>query len=249
MNDSILRVRNLTKSFGAVVASKNISIDLIAGEIHALIGPNGAGKSTLVKQIVGEIAHDAGDIEFCGKSIGDLGEAARARQGLARSFQVSSLIHEFTALQNTIVALVGEKRGTFSFFKSIWKNKLLIQSAIAHLENVGLANRANTVVSELSHGERRVLEIAMVLCMKPKAFLLDEPMAGMGSEGSKGLVGFLAELRYQAPILLIEHDMDAIFSLADRISVLVYGEIVASGSVDEIRNNKLVKEAYLGEEL
>ncbi len=249
MSDSILSVRNLTKSFGAVTASKNISIDVIKGEIHALIGPNGAGKSTLVKQIVGEIAHDAGDIELCGKSIGELGEAARVRQGLARSFQVSSLIHEFTALQNTMVACVGKRKETFSFFKSIWNNKFLIQSAIEHLENIGLVERANTIVSELSHGERRKLEIAMALCMKPKVFLLDEPMAGMGYAGSKDSVGFLAELRHQAPILLIEHDMDVVFSLADRISVLVYGEIVASGSVDEIRNNKLVKEAYLGEEL
>ena len=249
MTETILSVRNLTKSFGAITASNDVSFNLHTGEIHALIGPNGAGKTTLIKQITGEIFHDSGEIEFCARNISSWGEVDRARMGLTRSFQISSLALEFTTLQNVMISVIGQKKATFGFFKPVMRNQSILTQAMIQLRKVGLADRASIVASELSHGERRKLEIAMALAMEPKAFLLDEPMAGMGPEGSRSLTELLGKLKYDAPILLIEHDMDAVFSLADRISVLVYGEIIATGSVFEIRNNALVREIYRGQEL
>ena len=248
MAEPVLSIQNITKRFGALTASDDVSLDLAPGEIHALIGPNGAGKSTLIKQIAGEIAPDAGSIRFNGASIDHMGPEDRARAGLARSFQVSSVIPAMSALQNVQLAVMGESRKFFGMFRSVAADRRLGDPARTHLERVGLAERAGIPAANLSHGERRQLEIAMALALKPKAFLLDEPMAGMGPEGSTRLTGFLSELRREAPILLVEHDMDAVFALADRISVLVYGRIIASGTVDEIRANSQVQTAYLGEE-
>ncbi|UXU74288.1 MULTISPECIES: ABC transporter ATP-binding protein [unclassified Paracoccus (in: a-proteobacteria)] len=246
--DAILEIRDLRKSYGALVATDGVSIDLRLGEIHALIGPNGAGKSTLIKQIVGEVRPDSGSIRFEGQVIDTLDAAARARLGLARSFQVSSVIPGFTALQNVMLAVAGASGAIFRFHRPALSDPKLTQPALFHIEQAGLAGRHLIPAAELSHGERRKLEIAMALALRPRAFLLDEPMAGMGLEGGRQLTAILSELRHEAPILLVEHDMDAVFALADRISVLVYGRIIASGSVAEIRANPEVRRSYLGEE-
>ena len=246
MTDPVLTVKGLSKSFGAVVACDRVSLTIRAGEVHALIGPNGAGKSTLIKQISGALQQDAGQIFIGGQEVSALNVADRARAGLARSFQVSSVVPDFTALQNTMLAVQGREGLSFRFFKPVLKNSDLVDRSRACLARVGLAGRARVPASKLSHGERRNLEIAMALALDPKIFLLDEPMAGMGAEGSKALTALLAELKAHTPILLVEHDMDAVFTLADRISVLFYGRIIASGTVDEVRSNPEVIEAYLG---
>ena len=248
MVEPILSIDGVTKRFGALTASDSVSLDLRPGEIHALIGPNGAGKSTLIKQIAGEITPDAGAIRFNGKDIATLGPEERARAGLARSFQVSSVIPAMSALRNVQLAVMGESRHVFGLFSNVARDARLVDPAHEHLERVGLSKRADVPAQILSHGERRQLEIAMALALRPKAFLLDEPMAGMGPEGSARLTSFLNDLRHEAPILLVEHDMDAVFALADRISVLVYGRIIATGTVEEIRSNPDVQTAYLGEE-
>ena len=248
MSDAILSLSDVTKQFGSLLASDSVTLDLRPGEIHALIGPNGAGKSTLIKQIAGEIKSDRGDIHFNGQNINALDAVARSRMGLARTFQVSSLMPEFSVLQNVMLARQSVSGKVFRFFMPVRGDKSWVEPAMAQLERVGLADRAQMRAADISHGERRQLEMAVALALEPKAFLLDEPMAGMGPEGSKRLTGFLDGLRGQAPILLVEHDMDAVFALADRISVLVYGRIIATGTVDEIRGNDDVKRAYLGEE-
>jgi branched-chain amino acid transport system ATP-binding protein len=248
MAEPILDIRDLCKSFGALVVSDHVSLDLRPGEIHALIGPNGAGKSTLINQIAGEAAPDSGQIRFAGADITRLPPEGRARAGLARSFQVSSIAPEMTALQNVQLAEIGRSRNVFSFFRAVRADRPLVAAARHHLDRVGLADRAHIPAANLSHGERRFLEIAMALALRPRAFLLDEPMAGMGPEGSQALTTFLQTLRDEAPILLVEHDMDAVFALADRISVLVYGRIIATGTVDQIRANPEVQSAYLGED-
>jgi branched-chain amino acid transport system ATP-binding protein len=247
MAEPVLEVKNLEKSFGALKATNGASLDLRPGEIHALIGPNGAGKSTLINQISGALAPDSGAIRFLGTDVTALDTARRARMGLARSFQISSLAQEFSALRNVMLAVQARQGTSLRFFRSVAHDTSLTEPAMHMLSRVGLADRANVTAAALSHGERRQLEIAMALAMEPKAFLLDEPMAGMGPEGSKALTGFLDELRREAPILLVEHDMDAVFALADRVSVLVYGRIIATGSVSEIRSDPEVRRAYLGE--
>lgn len=247
MTNPILEIKNLNKSFGALKATDDVSITLNEGEIHALIGPNGAGKSTLIKQICGGLSSDSGSVIFNGQDLAGLDVAERAQLGLGRTFQISSVIMEFSALRNVMLAVQANAGTSYRFFKNVRTDKKLVDRAMAILARVELEGRADVSAAELSHGERRQLEIALALALEPKAFLLDEPMAGMGPEGSKRLISFLDGLRKEAPILLIEHDMDAVFSLADRISVLVYGRVVASGTVDEIRNNPAVREAYLGE--
>ena len=248
MTDAILDVRGISKSFGALKASNNITLDLKPGEIHALIGPNGAGKSTLIKQVAGGLTPDSGSVHFDGKDVTHLSTAARARAGMGRTFQISSLAMEFTVLQNVVLGALGQRGDIFRFFKPVMKDKQLLERAQAALEQVGLEDFHAFRTSELSHGQRRQLEVAVALTLEPKAFLMDEPMAGLGAEGTERLTGFLDSLRQRAPILLVEHDMDAVFALADRISVLVYGEIIATGTVDDIRGNPVVRSAYLGEE-
>ena len=248
MTDAILDVRGISKSFGALKASDNITLDLKPGEIHALIGPNGAGKSTLIKQVAGGLTPDSGSVHFAGKDVTHLSTAARARAGMGRTFQISSLAMEFTVLQNVVLGALGQRGDIFRFFKPVMKDKQLLERAQAALEQVGLEDFHAFRTSELSHGQRRQLEVAVALTLEPKAFLMDEPMAGLGAEGTERLTGFLDGLRQRAPILLVEHDMDAVFALADRISVLVYGEIIATGTVHDIRGNPVVRSAYLGEE-
>ncbi|MCC0079040.1 MAG: ABC transporter ATP-binding protein [Rhodobacter sp.] len=248
MADPVLTLSNLSKSFGALKATDTVSLTLLPGEIHALIGPNGAGKSTLIGQIAGRIAPDSGSITFRGRDVTQLSTAQRARMGLGRTFQISSLIPEFSARRNVMLALQARQGSPFRFVKPVLRDRGLIDGAQAILARVGLEGRASVPSAELSHGERRLLEIAVALALEPACFLLDEPMAGMGTEGVGTLVRFLRDLKQQAPILLVEHDMDAVFALADRISVLVYGRVIASGTVAEIRNDPRVREAYLGEE-
>ncbi len=248
MAEPILQLSNLTKTFGALKATDDVSLDLKPGEIHALIGPNGAGKSTLIHQIAGSLRPDTGSIRFLGSDVGALGVPERARMGLGRTFQISSLTPEFSALRNVMLAVQARQGTSFRFFKPVMRDRTLTEPAMAMLERVGLAGRAAIPAAELSHGERRQLEIAIALALGSKAFLLDEPMAGMDPEGSKTLTGFLDQLRAEAPILLVEHDMDAVFALADRITVLVYGRVIATGTVEEIRNDADVRRAYLGEE-
>ncbi|MDH4984264.1 ABC transporter ATP-binding protein [Aminobacter anthyllidis] len=247
MAEPVLEIRDLKKTFGALKATDGVSLDLRPGEIHALIGPNGAGKSTLIHQISGSFRPDSGTIRFLGQDMDGLDMAARARLGLGRSFQISSLAQEFSALRNVMLAVQAREGTSFRFFRPVMSDKSLTEPAMAMLERVGLAGRAHLPAAELSHGERRQLEIAIALALGSRAFLFDEPMAGMGPEGSKALTKFLDGLRHEAPILLVEHDMDAVFALADRISVLVYGRVIATGTVDEIRNDPDVRRAYLGE--
>ena len=248
MADPVLAISSLVKSFGALRATDDVTLDLRPGEIHALIGPNGAGKTTLINQIAGTLRPDAGDIRFAGENLLGLGVAERARRGLGRTFQISSLAPEFSALRNVMLAVQAVQGSSFRFFRPVMRDRSLTEPAMAALERVGLASRAHLPVSDLSHGERRQIEIAIALALRAKAFLLDEPMAGMGPEGSKQLTGFLDGLRADAPILLVEHDMNAVFALADRISVLVYGRVIATGTVDEIRTDPEVRKAYLGDE-
>lgn len=248
MTDPILEVREITKSFGGLKASNTISLDLRSGEIHALIGPNGAGKSTLIKQITGSLKPDSGSVHFNGQDVSHLSTAARAQLGMGRTFQISSLAMDYTVLQNAVLGALGHRGNIFRFFNNVMKDTGLLTTAENALEQVGLQDFRAIRTADLSHGQRRQLEVAIALTLEPKAFLMDEPMAGLGADGSRHMIGFLNSLRQKAPILLVEHDMDAVFALADRISVLVYGEIIATGDAAEIRSNPQVREAYLGEE-
>ncbi|THD75701.1 ABC transporter ATP-binding protein [Thalassobius vesicularis] len=247
MTEPVLFTRNLCKRFGALEASSDVSLDLRPGEIHALIGPNGAGKSTLIKQLAGNISPDSGSVWFHGQDVTGLDTIARARLGLARTFQISALAMQHTVLQNVILGALGQRQAALRFFGNIMKNKALRAESEQVLDRVGLLEHASTLTGELSHGQRRLLEVAVALSLRPKAFLMDEPMAGLGADGSARMTGFLDGLRREAPILLVEHDMDAVFTLADRISVLVYGQIIATGTVSEIRENPEVQRAYLGD--
>lgn len=248
MADPVLELRGLTRRFGALTATDDVSLTLRRGEIHALIGPNGAGKSTLMGLISGKIAPDAGEVWLGGQNITKLSVARRAQLGLGRSFQVSSLIPEYSALRNVMLALQARQGHSYRFLRPVMRDHPLREGARAILARVGLDARASVEAAFLSHGERRLLEIAVALALAPRCFLLDEPMAGLGSEGTARLVGFLRTLKQEAPILLVEHDMDAVFRLADRISVLVYGRVIATGTGPEIRANAQVRAVYLGEE-
>lgn len=248
MAEPVLAVERLEKAFGGLKATDGVSLDLQPGEIHALIGPNGAGKSTLIGQIAGWIRPDAGRVTLGGEDVTDLSVAARARRGLGRSFQVSSLAAPLSARRNVMLSVQAREGSSFRFWRQTRADRRLTEPAEEALARVGLSDRAHLPVSELSHGERRQVEVACALALKPRALLLDEPMAGLGPEGSAMLTELLERLKAETPILLVEHDMDAVFRLADRISVLVYGRVIAQGGVEEIRRDPAVREAYLGEE-
>ncbi len=247
MADTVLALDNLHKSFGALHATDGVALELKHGEIHALIGPNGAGKSTLINLTAGAIRPDSGAVRFLGRDITALSVAARAQAGLARTFQVSSVISEFTALANVALAVQARLGGGFRLLKRRHGDAKTSVPARDALQRAGLAGRADVPAGELSHGERRRLELAIALALRPKVLLLDEPMAGLGPEGAAALTGFFRDLKEHVAILLVEHDMDAVFSLADRITVLDYGRVIASGTVDEIRDDAEVKRAYLGD--
>jgi branched-chain amino acid transport system ATP-binding protein len=246
--DALLQIEGLTKRFGGVVASDDITLGVATGELHAIIGPNGAGKTTLIGQLVGEIAPDDGRIRFDGEDITALPTHRRSAIGLARSFQITSLFLDFSALDNVALAVQAHAGHSFQFWRDARSEKSLREPARAALARVGLAGRADVIVSNLSHGEHRQLEIAMALATRPRMLLLDEPMAGMGPEESARMVATLRELKRDYTILLIEHDMDAVFALADRITVMVYGRVIASGAPEAIRANAEVRQAYLGEQ-
>jgi branched-chain amino acid transport system ATP-binding protein len=246
--DALLEIERLSKRFGGVVASDAIALAVPQGELHAIIGPNGAGKTTLISQLAGEIAPDAGHIRFAGRDITGLPIFRRSQLGLARSFQITSLFLDFTVLDNVALAVQAHAGHSFRFWRDARSQSELRTPARAALARVGLAGRADVVVSNLSHGEHRQLEIAMALATTPRMLLLDEPMAGMGPDESARMVKTLRELKRELTILLIEHDMEAVFALADRITVLVYGRIIASGTPEAIRANAEVRQAYLGEQ-
>ncbi len=244
----ILKTTDLCKRFGGVFATDNVNLDVLDGEVHALIGPNGAGKTTLISQLSGLLKPDSGRIEFKTRNMTGKPAHKFARAGLARSFQITSLFADMTLLQNVALAVQAHAGHSFNFWRNATLDKKLLDPALSYLETTGLANSAGKQVSEVSHGERRQLEVAMALATEPSLLLLDEPMAGMGSEESNLMINILQKLSGSKTILLIEHDMDAVFTLADRISVLVYGRIIATGKGDEIKANPDVRAAYLGEE-
>ena len=248
MTDALLSIEGLTKRFGGVVASDAIALEVAAGELHAVIGPNGAGKTTLIGQLTGEVTPDAGRIRFGGTDITRLPTHRRSLLGLARSFQITSLFLDLTALDNVALAVQAHAGHSFRFWRNARGEAALRDPARKALARVGLTERADALVANMSHGEHRQLEIAMALATRPRMLLLDEPMAGMGPEESARMIALLRELKRELTILLIEHDMDAVFALADRISVLVYGRVIASGEPAEIRANAEVRRAYLGEQ-
>jgi branched-chain amino acid transport system ATP-binding protein len=247
MPEPLLRIDNLTKRFGSLAASDALSLDIIAGEVHAVIGPNGAGKTTLISQLFGELAPDAGTIVFAGKNIGALTTAERVRAGLARSFQITELLMEYTALDNVTLAVQARFGHSFHFWSNARRLPVLHDEALRALSRVGLGQRGEIVVSEMSHGEQKQLELAIALATNPQLLLLDEPMAGLGPTECASTIALLGGLKGAITILLVEHDMDAVFALADRISVLANGRCVATGTADEIRNNEAVRLAYFGE--
>ncbi|WP_374466865.1 ABC transporter ATP-binding protein [Ferrovibrio sp.] len=248
MLEPVLQASNLVKRFGGLTATDDLSLDIREGEIHAVIGPNGAGKTTMIGQLIGELRPDAGSIRFMGRDITHLPVHKRSHLGIARSFQITSIFLNFTALDNVALAVQAHDGHSFRFWADARRDARLRDPAMDALKQVGLAHRADVVASALSHGEHRQLEIAMALATKPKLLLLDEPMAGMGPEDSARMVTMLQGIKGSVTMLLIEHDMDAVFALADRITVLVYGHGIATGTPDEIRRNEQVRQAYLGDE-
>ena len=248
MADPLLRVENLVRRFGGIVATDNVSLEVARGELHAIIGPNGAGKTTLISQLTGQLLPHAGAIYLAGQDITRVPAWRRSALGLARSFQITSLLPDFSAIDNVALAAQAHDGHSFRFWGNARKESGLRTAALAALQRVGLVERANTLVSKLSHGEQRELELAVALATSPQLLLLDEPMAGLGITESARMVQLLQELRREVTIVLVEHDMDAVFALADRISVLVYGRVIASGQPSEIRQNEEVKRAYLGEQ-
>jgi branched-chain amino acid transport system ATP-binding protein len=246
--EPLLRVQNLMRRFGGIVATDNLSLDVVPGELHAIIGPNGAGKTTLISQLTGQLTPNSGTILFCGMDVTRMPAYRRSRLGLARSFQITSLLPDFTAIDNVALAAQAHDGHSFRFWGNARKEPQLREAALSALKRVGLEKRADVTVSELSHGEQRELELAVALATKPQLLLLDEPMAGLGITESQRMVGLLKELRREVSIVLVEHDMEAVFALADRITVLVYGRVIASGAPDEIRANDEVKRAYLGDQ-
>jgi branched-chain amino acid transport system ATP-binding protein len=249
LSTPLLETKGLVKRFGGLVATDNLSIEVREGEIHALIGPNGAGKTTLVGQLTGNLRPDAGSIHFSGRDITRLPIHARVQLGLARSFQITAVLREFSAIENVALAVQAHAGHSFRFLRDVRFDMRLREPAWQGLEAVGLDERAGVPAAALSHGEQRQLEIAMALAGSPRLLLLDEPMAGMGAEESQDMVHLLRRLKSRCGMLLIEHDMDAVFALADRITVLVYGRAIASGTPEEIRANAEVRQAYLGEEV
>jgi branched-chain amino acid transport system ATP-binding protein len=248
MADALLQISDLRKAYGSLVVTDGVTLDVRASELHAVIGPNGAGKTTLIHQVSGALASDAGRIMFDGTDVTHLPMPARVRHGLARSFQITSILPGFSVLENVAVAVQARSGSSFSFLRPAASESALDYPALAALARVGLESRKHVRAGELSHGEKRLLELAIAMATAPKLLLLDEPLAGLGREESAAAITLLAHLKSEYTILLVEHDMDAVFALADRVSVLVYGKVIATGTPDAIRRDPAVREAYLGEE-
>jgi len=246
--EPLLALRGLRKSYGALCVTDDVTLDVLPGEIHAVIGPNGAGKTTLIGEISGFIRPDAGRVVLNGEDVTGFAMHARVRRGLARSFQITNLLPDFSVLENVAIAAQARDGSSFRYFRPARLERRLNAKALDALQLVGLAHRAGMPAAALSHGEKRSLELAVALVQEPALLLLDEPMAGAGREESAQLLNLLRDLKGRCAILLVEHDMEAVFALADRISVLVYGRVIATGRPDEIRKDEKVREAYLGEE-
>jgi branched-chain amino acid transport system ATP-binding protein len=247
MPEPLLAVDALVKRFGGLIAVDHVTLDVKPGETHALIGPNGAGKTTLISQLQGELRADAGTIRFEGRDLTHAPAFRRARAGLARSFQITSVFLRLTALANVALAAQAQAGHSFRFWTNALADTSLIEPGREALATIGLADRADTLAEALSHGERRQLELAMALAMRPKLLLLDEPMAGMGRQDGARMTRILSSLKQRYAILLVEHDMSAVAALADRVTVLVAGRTIASGTYDEVREIAEVRAAYLGE--
>lgn len=246
---SLLSVENLCKSYGALKVTDDVCLSVAEGELHAIIGPNGAGKTTLIAQLSGQLPSDSGKLHFDGQDITDLAMPVRVRRGLSRSFQITSILPAFTALENVSTAVQACDGSSFRFFAPVAAEKGLNDQAYCALARVGLQSRAETRAGLLSHGEKRQLELAIALATKPRLLLLDEPLAGTSGPEAERLIKVIGSLKGQVTVLLIEHDMDAVFALADRISVLVYGRVIATGQGDDIRADPQVRSAYLGEDM
>jgi branched-chain amino acid transport system ATP-binding protein len=245
----MLRLEALRKRFGGVLATDGVSLEVAQGEVHALIGPNGAGKTTLINQISGSLPPDSGSIFFLGNDLTGLTTHKRVREGLARSYQVTSLFRRFSVLDNVALAVQARSGSSFSFWRPVSAETQLFEEASSILDEIGLSEKKNQAASTLAHGDQRALEVGLALATRPKLVLLDEPMAGMGPEESQRLIALIERVRERVTVLLVEHDMDAVFRLADRISVLVSGRILATGQPQEIRADAGVRRAYLGDEV
>ncbi|MCD8505466.1 MAG: ABC transporter ATP-binding protein [Burkholderiaceae bacterium] len=244
----LLRIDGLVKQYGAICVTDHVNLTVNQGEIHALIGPNGAGKTTLINLVTGEVSGDAGAIYFAGRDITRWSVAKRARAGMSRSFQINSLIPAFTARENVLLAVQAARGHNFYFFSPVASDRALVDEADEFLVRVGLADQANELVSELAYGQQRLIEVAIAMASHPKLLLLDEPMAGLGPAESERMIALLDSLRQDYGMLLVEHDMDAVFALANRVSVLVYGQILLCDTPERVRQSDIVREAYLGDE-
>ena len=243
-----LDVKNLSKSFGALKVTDDVSLRVEPGEVHAIIGPNGAGKTTLISQLSGQLASDAGSVSIGDRDITHLSMPERVKLGLARSFQITSILPGFTALENVALAVQARRGSSFRFFGNVAGEAELNEAAMSALREAGLDDRADVLAKSLSHGEHRRLELAIALATDPKVLLLDEPLAGVGGEDAEAFVSRLQTFKGRFTMVLIEHDMDAVFALADRVSVLVYGKLIATGKPEDVRSDPAVRAAYLGEE-
>jgi branched-chain amino acid transport system ATP-binding protein len=249
MAESLLRLQGLSKNFGSLVVTDDVTLDVQAGEMHALIGPNGAGKTTLINQISGLITPDAGAVLFAGADVTALPPQNRALRGMSRTFQISSILPGFAVLENVALAVQARSGSSFRFVGNAAAEPTLNIPAMAALEQAGIAHRAGARAGELSHGEKRALEVAIALAMQPRLLLLDEPMAGIGRDETERLVDLLLRLKGQLTMILVEHDMAAVFALADRISVLIRGRLLTTGSPADVRADPQVVAAYLGEQM
>jgi branched-chain amino acid transport system ATP-binding protein len=245
----MLRLERVTKRFGGVVATDAVTLEVRAGEIHALIGPNGAGKTTLIGQISGSVEVDGGEIVFEDRNVTKTKQHKRVAAGLARSYQITSIFRRFSVLDNLALAVQARSGSSFSFWNPLASETALFREAEGIAEEVGLGDRLHAVAATLAHGEQRALEVGLALATQPRLVLLDEPMAGMGPEDSRRMIALIDRIRARVTVLLVEHDMDAVFRLASRISVMVNGRVIATGSPQEIRTNDSVRKAYLGDEL
>jgi branched-chain amino acid transport system ATP-binding protein len=245
----VLSLKNVSKRFGGVVAVDGVSLEVARGEVHALIGPNGAGKTTLIGLISGTMPSNGGEILFFESNLTRAKPHARVAAGLARSYQITSIFKRFSVLENLALAVQARSGSSFSFWKPVERETALFDEARVIAHDVGLAGKTEFLASSLGHGEQRALEVGLALATRPKLVLLDEPMAGMGPEESQHMIALIARIRAQVTVLLVEHDMDAVFRLADRISVMVNGRLIATGAPTEIRNHPEVRKAYLGDEL
>ena len=245
----MLELRAVSKRFGGVVATDDVTLDVARGEVHALIGPNGAGKTTLVGQISGVLSTDSGRILFNGADITRLKAHARVAAGLARSYQITSIFRRYSVLENLALAVQARSGSSFRFWRPVSEERALFDAAGAIAAEIGLSGRENTVAATLAHGEQRALEVGLALATRPQLVLLDEPMAGMGPQESRAIIALIEKMRERVTVLLVEHDMDAVFRLATRISVLVDGRLIATGAPQAIRADPAVRRAYLGEEL